>query len=227
VCRQPTRRRTPPHIEPRPPRRVRTQGPPPPVACPRGTIGLPGKERTITEERPVESLPPAAADDTATVARLTGLINEVYAVAEEGLWATGAKRTNPDEVAGFVRAGQLAVARRGGRLVGCVRIHEVNDTTSEFGMLAADPAHRGLGVGRDLVRFAEHSVQNAGHDTMRLELLVPREWSHPSKEFLAGWYGRLGYTVTGAGAVEESHPGLAPLLATTCDFVIYEKALRS
>ncbi|HEY0539176.1 MAG TPA: GNAT family N-acetyltransferase [Actinoallomurus sp.] len=186
-----------------------------------------GKERTITDERPVEPLPPAAADDTATVTRITDLINEVYASAEEGLWADGAKRTNPEEVAGFVRAGQIAVARIDGRLVGCVRIREVNDTTSEFGMLAADPAHRGLGVGRDLVRFAERGVRNAGHDTMRLELLVPREWSHPSKEFLAGWYGRLGYTVTGVGAVEESYPGLAPLLATTCDFVIYEKTLRA
>jgi ribosomal protein S18 acetylase RimI-like enzyme len=186
-----------------------------------------GKERAIAEERQVDSLPPAAADDTATVARLTDLINEVYADAEKCLWAAGAKRTNTEEVAGFVRAGQIAVARLGLYVVGCVRIHEVNDTTSEFGMLAADPDHRGLGVGRDLVRYAELRAQNAGHDTMRLELLVPREWSHPSKEFLAGWYDRLGYTVAGVGAVEESHPGLAPLLATTCDFVIYEKGLRT
>jgi GNAT superfamily N-acetyltransferase len=186
-----------------------------------------GKERTITEEHRVASLPPAAADDTATVTRLTDLINKVYADAEAGLWTDGAQRTNPEEVAGFVRAGQIAVARLDGHLVGCVRVQPIDARTSEFGMLAADQAHRGLGVGRDLVRFAEHRVANTGHDTMRLELLVPREWSHPSKEFLAGWYDRLGYTVTGVGAVEDSYPGLAPLLATTCDFVIYEKNLRA
>jgi hypothetical protein len=28
---------------------------------------------------------------------------------------------------------------------------------------------------------------------MQLELLVPRDWRHPSKEFLKSWYGRRGY----------------------------------
>jgi hypothetical protein len=62
---------------------------------------------------------------------------------------------------------------------------------------------------------------------MRLELLAPREWSHPSKEFLAAWYARLGYAVAGKGAMEDSHPHLAPLLATPCDVMIYEKDLRA
>ena len=28
---------------------------------------------------------------------------------------------------------------------------------------------------------------------MRLEVLVPRTWTHPSKQFLKAWYGRRGY----------------------------------
>jgi hypothetical protein len=62
---------------------------------------------------------------------------------------------------------------------------------------------------------------------MRLGLLVPREWSHPSKEFLADWYGRIGYKVVRTGPVEETHPHLAPLLATPCDFLTHEKNLRA
>ena len=46
-----------------------------------------------------------------------------------------------------------------------------------------------------------------------------------SKEFLAGWYGRIGYAVTRTGTIDESYPHLAPLLATPCDFVIYRKDL--
>jgi ribosomal protein S18 acetylase RimI-like enzyme/NTP pyrophosphatase (non-canonical NTP hydrolase) len=163
----------------------------------------------------------AAGDDT--VATLTGLVNDVYAAAEEGLW-TGGARTTPEEVAALVRAGQIAVARLDGRLVGCVRIRRLDDTTGEFGMLAADPHHRGVGVGRELVRYAERHLESA---FMRLELLTPREWSHPSKEFLAGWYGRLGYRKVRTGTVEETYPDLAPLLATPCDFVTYEKDLRA
>jgi hypothetical protein len=60
---------------------------------------------------------------------------------------------------------------------------------------------------------------------MQLEVLVPRTWSHPTKEFLAEWYPRLGYRKVRVGTIDESYPDLAPLLATPCDFVIYRKEL--
>jgi ribosomal protein S18 acetylase RimI-like enzyme len=161
------------------------------------------------------------------VAGITDLINEVYAVAEDGLWTEGATRTTVDEVAELTRAGQVVVARLGGRLVGCVRVQRVDDSTGEFGMLAADPAHRGLGVGRELLRFAEQRCREEGLATMQLEVLVPKDWSHPTKEFLAAWYTRSGYRVARTGTIDETYPALAPLLATPCDFVIYEKDLAA
>jgi hypothetical protein len=60
---------------------------------------------------------------------------------------------------------------------------------------------------------------------MQLELLVPRDWTHPTKEFLNAWYTRIGYRVARTGAIDEAYPALAPLLATPCDFVIYHKRL--
>jgi GNAT superfamily N-acetyltransferase len=179
----------------------------------------------MAAEPEVQPLPPAAGDDDAFVSALTELINGVYAAAEKGLWADGTPRTTVAEIAGLVRDGQLAVARLDGRLAGCVRMRRLDDETSEFGMLAADARHRGAGVGRELVRFAERRSRDEGRGTMRLELLVPREGSHPDKEFLAAWYGRMGYRVIRAGTAEESHPELAPSLATPCDFLIYEKDL--
>lgn len=175
----------------------------------------------VAGELDIRPLP--AGDDDAVLA-VAHMINEVYAAAEKGLWADGASRTSAAEVAGRVRDGELFVVRLGGRILGCVRVRRVDDDTSEFGMLAADP--RGTGVGRELVRFAERWSREEGRDTMRLELLVPRAWTHPDKEFLAAWYARLGYRVIGTGAVEDSHPDLAPLLATPCDFLVYQKDLR-
>jgi ribosomal protein S18 acetylase RimI-like enzyme len=96
-----------------------------------------------------------------------------------------------------------------------------------LGMLVSDPAHRGQSVGRELVRFAEHRRREQGIDTMQLEVLVPRQWSHPSKEFLKAWYTRIGYRPVRLGQFEETYPELAPHLATACDFVIYRKSLRS
>jgi len=102
----------------------------------------------------VRIAPVVAAKDTALVHELAGLVNRVYAVAEEGLWADGAPRTTPAEMAELVAAGQIAVARAQERIVGAVRIQRLDSTEGEFGMLVADPAHRGTGVGRELVRFA-------------------------------------------------------------------------
>jgi GNAT superfamily N-acetyltransferase len=174
----------------------------------------------------VELLAAAESDDAELMARITELTNQVYAVAEEGLWTAGATRTTLDEVVEFTRAGQIAVARLSGRVVGCVRVQRLDEDTGEFAMLAAEPAQRGLGVGRELLLFAERKSRAEGARSMQLELLVPRGWTHPAKVFLDAWYTRLGYRVSRTGAMDEAYPALAPLLATHCDFVIYEKPLR-
>jgi GNAT superfamily N-acetyltransferase len=173
----------------------------------------------------VHVLEPEAADDPELVERLTDLINRVYATAEAGLWRDGSARTTPEEVAGLIRGGEIAVATREGELVGAVRLQDVADDVSEFGMLVADPDRRNRGIGRALLDFAEDRGRARGMRAMQLELLVPREWSHPSKEFLRDWYGRRGYRLVRTGRLDEAYPHLAPLLATPCDFEIHHKAL--
>jgi GNAT superfamily N-acetyltransferase len=173
----------------------------------------------------IELLPPSAAGDLPLVSRITALVNEVYAESEKGLWRGSTDRTSVDEVAGFVRAGEIAVVRVDGDFAGSVRLHRLDATTGEFGMLAADPARRGAGIGRELVRFAERASRDAGCREMQLELLVPREWTHPSKQFLAEWYDRLGYRVTQRADLAGDYPHLAPSLATPCDFLVYRKDL--
>jgi GNAT superfamily N-acetyltransferase len=184
----------------------------------------------VTESAPaieIQLLPADAIDDAILMERITALVNDVYAVAEDGLWTDGATRTTVDEVAALTRAGQIAVARLRGEVVGCVRVQRLDEMTGEFGMLAADPAHRGVGVGRELVRYAERKCRADGLGAIQLELLVPRDWSHPTKEFLDAWYTRIGYRVARTGTIDEAYPALAPLLATPCDFVIYHKDLAA
>lgn len=172
----------------------------------------------------IELLPSSA--DRVVVERVAALVNDVYAESEKGLWRGSADRTSGDEVAGFVAAGEVAVGFVDGDLAGAVRVRRLDDVTGEFGMLAADPARRGLGVGRELVRFAEAASRDAGCRAVQLELLVPRDWTHPSKQFLAEWYERLGYRVTHRADFAGDYPHLAPLLATPCDFLVYRKELR-
>ena len=168
-----------------------------------------------------------AGADATLMERISELANEVYAVAEAGLWTDGATRTSVSEIVQLTRAGQIAVARMGGQVVGCVRVQRLDERTGEFGMLCADPARRGIGIGRELIRFVERKSHADGVGTMQLELLVPRDWIHPTKQFLAEWYSRIGYRSARTGTIDELYPELAPLLATPCDFVIYRKDLAS
>ncbi|TDP91192.1 GNAT family N-acetyltransferase [Labedaea rhizosphaerae] len=173
----------------------------------------------------VRRLAPESAGDRALMDSLSALVNEVYAEAERGLWRDGADRTSAAELAEMTAAGRIVVATVDGEVVGCVRVDRLAEDLGEFGMLAADRRCRGAGVGRELIRFAEQASLAEGCARMQLELLVPREWKHPSKEFVAAWYERLGYRLTHVGEPAEYLPELAPLLATTCDFRLYHKDL--
>lgn len=180
---------------------------------------------TRTEPDSVRLLPPEAADHAELVARITDLINDVYAVAESGLWRDEATRTTTTEVAELIRLGEIAVATRDGRIVGSVQLHDVGDDASEFGLLVAARDQRNTGVGRALLDFVEARSRERGLRAVQLELLVPHDWSHPSKEFLKAWYGRRGYQLTRTERFDAAYPRLAPLLGTSCDLEIHQKQL--
>jgi GNAT superfamily N-acetyltransferase len=101
---------------------------------------------------------------------LAALVNSVYALAEDGLWADSTPRTTPARMAELIAAGYIAVARADERIIGVVQIQRLDTGKGELGMLVADPAHRGQGVGRELVRFAERWSREQGSDTMQLEV---------------------------------------------------------
>ncbi|GAB7044312.1 MULTISPECIES: GNAT family N-acetyltransferase [Catenuloplanes] len=166
-----------------------------------------------------------SAGDTAFIAEVTALVNDVYATGEKGIWRDETARTDTAEIAAFVRAGEIAVARLGTELVGSVRVQRLPDGIGEFGMLAAHPRHRGTGVGRDLVAFAEGWARDQGLGVMQLELLYPTEWQHPVKSFLREWYTRIGYRIVHKADFAEAYPALAPKVATPCDFLVFHKAL--
>jgi GNAT superfamily N-acetyltransferase len=163
---------------------------------------------------------------TDNIKRLSDLINEVYDDAESGMWKRKGARTNPAEVERLLRAQALILAEIDGALVGSVNVNLMRDGVGEFGMLVADLNHRGKGIGSALVDSAENWARGMACHTMRLELLTPRNWTHPSKEFLKKWYSRIGYKPQARESFEIMHPELVPELATECDFTVWRKSLN-
>lgn len=161
-----------------------------------------------------------------TIIRITDLINMVYDEAEADLWKPStSKRTSNDEIEGFITKDGLMIAEFDGKIVGVCKVSEQNAEVCEFGMLAADPTHRGVGIGRELVSAAEKWGQKTGHQKMRLELLTPRHWENPSKEFLKVWYKRRGYNPSYTVPFEEEFAHRMDDFATECDFTVWLKNL--
>ncbi|MEU5697966.1 GNAT family N-acetyltransferase [Streptomyces aurantiacus] len=175
----------------------------------------------------IEILPPEASSDTVLMAQIAELVNRVYAASEDGQWLPGATRTTASEIAEFTRAREIIVASISGVLVGSIRVQLLTPERGESGMLVSDPDRRNMGIGRELRRFTIDMLREQGVKTLQIELLVPRDWDQASKQFMAEWNERSGYQVVRKGAFEEQYPDLAPLLATPCDFIIYEKDIQN
>lgn len=167
---------------------------------------------------------PARAN--GSLAEIAALVNDAYLDAEAGMWAAGTARVSERELRAVVDDGELLVARVGGRLAGCVRVHPVSPGIWSFGMLASHGAFRGAGVGGALVDAAESWALRAGAATLQLELLVPLTRAQPSKIRLAGWYRRLGYVLVRVGSMEREHPDLAEHLVVPVEYQIWQKPLR-
>ncbi len=160
------------------------------------------------------------------ILKLSELINDVYDNAESSMWKIGNSRTTPDEINNLIQKKSLIVAYRNKMIVGAVAVKSMPDKTiGEFGMLVADQAYRGLGIGSALVKAAESWAKSQGFSKMRLELLTPRNWEHPSKTFLKHWYNRIGYAPDKTEPFESMYPDKFNDLATECDFTVWHKAL--
>lgn len=145
------------------------------------------------------------------------IINAAYDTGEAGIWNPGWQRISLQAAEALIGAGEIAVLRTGGRIVGCVRVRRLDAETAELGMLSVDPAAMGAGAGRALLTFAE---QHHGTPFMQLELLVPRV-PHAQKQRLHEWYSRLGYVQISEREFDE------PLLAGPTDMRTYRKSLRA
>ena len=171
----------------------------------------------------VRLLAPEEAHDETLVDELARLVNGAYAVGEAGLWLEGTTRTTPAEIAAAIRSGGMLAATLEGRLVGAAYVHPLDAGTADLGLISTATDQWGGGIGRRLVRSAEELMRSRGVTTMQLEVLVPKEWSHPAKDHLRRWYTRLGYRVIRSAPVEAAW--LAERLATPCEFLIFHKPL--
>lgn len=183
-------------------------------------------ENQMNAFTPQTRLPNSSDLNDMTVSHLTDLINRVYDVAESGMWKPNVLRTTKNEVRKYLESSQLILTELNGMIVGSVHVEKLEDDVTEFGMLVSSLEHRGIGIGSKLVQAAEQWAKDNGCKTMRLTLLTPRSWKHPSKEFLKEWYSRIGYKPQFTEPLEKTYPEKLQELATDCDYTVWLKPLN-
>jgi ribosomal protein S18 acetylase RimI-like enzyme len=97
----------------------------------------------------------------------------------------GPPRPITDDYADVVRSRQVAVADRGGEIVGLI-VLGVSDEGFFIDNVAVDPAHQGRGIGRTLLEHAEVAATRAGFDSIYL-------YTHEKMTENLALYSRIGY----------------------------------
>jgi ribosomal protein S18 acetylase RimI-like enzyme len=94
-------------------------------------------------------------------------------------------RPMTDDYAQVIAKGRVTVAESHGTIVGVIAL-AVDDEGFLIDNVAVDPSHRGKGLGRALLEFAEAEAQRAGYDSIYL-------YTHEKMAENLAIYSRIGY----------------------------------
>jgi ribosomal protein S18 acetylase RimI-like enzyme len=123
------------------------------------------------------------AADVADAPNVAELVDAAYRHYIERIG--GPPRPMTDDYAEVIRDRRVTVAEAHGAIVGVI-VLAVTDEGFLVDNVAVHPAHRGTGVGRALLEFAEAEARRAGFDSIHL-------YTHEKMTENLGLYARIGY----------------------------------
>ena len=120
-------------------------------------------------------------------------MNDAYVRGEKDMWKENV-RTNYDEIKQMVSEDKIIVAILNDDFVEpigsvmCDSNFDKEKHLADLGMLCVKEDQTGKGIGKLLILESEKRAKEMGCSTMRLEILSPRDWKHPTKTWLDVWY---------------------------------------
>ena len=121
--------------------------------------------------------------EAADASRVAELVDAAYGHYVERIGMLPGPMTN--DYADVIRNRQVTVAERQGAIVGII-VLTVTDEGFLVDNVAVHPSHRGTGLGRALLQFAEAEAQRAGFDAIYL-------YTHEKMTENLALYARIGY----------------------------------
>ena len=119
----------------------------------------------------------------ADVAKVTALVNAAYGHYVERIGRL--PRPMTDDYAEVIGNQQVTVAESHGTIVGVI-VLTVDDEGFLINNIAVHPSHRGKGLGKALLEFAESEARRAGFDSLYL-------YTHEKMMENLALYAKIGY----------------------------------
>jgi ribosomal protein S18 acetylase RimI-like enzyme len=149
----------------------------------------------------------ATTDD---VDQLVPFINRAFAPDN---YFKRTERTNPSQVAEYLRKGFFLLLEDAGKFSGLVYTELRENSRGYIGMIATDPDRQRGGIGTHLLKIGEEFCLNQGSRVIEISVINLR----PD---LIAWYQRKGYQTVGEA------PYVRPeILILPCHFILMEKNL--
>lgn len=164
----------------------------------------------------------------ADIDRAYSLLIIAYAETEKEIWGKNYSRLSLDEFIKLIDANEFYIARLNDEIVGSIHTSRLDSESFGFGLLSADFAQKGLGIGRKLIETAENHAKRKGAKFMKIEILRPSNRELPQKKKLDKWYRRQGYVFLKSMSFVDRKPDKAEKalrLITPTQFDCYEKVL--
>lgn len=163
------------------------------------------------------------------VISLCHFINQAYQIADQGIWQEW-QRIDEETLTTLLKDQSVLIAEYEHKTVGCINVNLLTDVIAEFSMFAVDPSQQKLGIGHQLMQAAEQWAINHDRTIAQIEVVYPRDWLHPYKEYVKNWCQMNGYLAIYQGPFEELNAQLVAKLAhaktaTPCNYIIYHKKL--
>lgn len=161
----------------------------------------------LQTENTVAGLRLATTDD---VDLLVPFINRAFAPDN---YFKHTERTNPSQVAEYLRKGFFLLLQDASLLFGLVYTELRKNSRGYIGMIATDPDRQHGGIGTRLLQIGEDFCRNQGSRVIEISVINLR----PD---LVAWYQRKGYQIV--GEAEYVRP---EVLTLPCHFILMEKSL--
>ena len=179
----------------------------------------------MSNESPHITFQYASQSNTSTdeIETLALMVNAVYTESEKGLFKPGPlHRTSKESLTKLIHNQELMILRLNTEIKGCAQVTPVDNNRSKVGMITIHPDLKGKGFGKIMLSAIEDEARQQSKQALMLDLLAPITWVQDHKKFLATWYERVGFKAISKAPFENKD-----MLATDCEFIVYEKMLQS